>query len=55
MVQVFLVGVIETAQSSIATFDNILKLQKQVDSQIETLGSRTANARKVIHYCINVR
>ena len=46
----FLVGVIETAQSSIATFDNILKLQKQVDSQIETLGSRTANARKVIHY-----
>ncbi|UOA08010.1 Fic family protein [Methylobacter sp. S3L5C] len=46
----FLVGVIETAQSSITTFDNILKLQKQVDSQIETLGSRTANARKVIHY-----
>lgn len=46
----FLVGVIETAQNSIATFDNILKLQKQVDSQIQTLGSRTANAQKVIHY-----
>lgn len=46
----FLVGVIETAQSSITTFDNILKLQKQVDSQIQTLGSRTTNAQKVINY-----
>ena len=46
----FLVGTIETAKSGIATFDNILKLQKQVDSQIQTLGSRTANAQKVIHY-----
>ncbi len=46
----FLVGIVETAQSSIATFDNILKLQKQVDSQLQTLGSRTANAQKVLHY-----
>ena len=46
----FLVGIIETAHSSIATFDNILKLQKQVDSQLQTLGSRTANAQKVLHY-----
>src|SRR4030066_531813 len=46
----FLVGVIETAKNSIATFDGILKLQKQVDSQIKTLGSRTANAQKVINY-----
>jgi Fic family protein len=46
----FLVGIIETAKSSISTFDNILKLQKQVDDQIQLLGSRTANARKVLHY-----
>lgn len=46
----FLVGVIETARSSSATFDNILKLQKQVDNKIQTLGSRTANAQKIIHY-----
>jgi len=46
----FLVGIIETAKSSISTFDNILKLQKQVDSQIQSLGSRTANAQKVLHY-----
>lgn len=46
----FLVGVIETASNSVATFDNILKLQKQVESQIQSLGSRTANAQKVIDY-----
>jgi Fic family protein len=46
----FLVGIIETASNSVATFDNILKLQKQVESQIQTLGSRSANAQKVIHY-----
>ena len=45
----FLVGVIETAKSSISTFDNILKLQKQVDRQIQSLGSRTANAQKILH------
>jgi Fic family protein len=46
----FLVGIIETASNSVATFDNILKLQKQVESQIQALGSRTANAQKVIDY-----
>jgi len=46
----FLVGVIETAKSSIETFDNILKLQKQVETQIQSLGSRTANAQKIVHY-----
>jgi Fic family protein len=46
----FLVGVIETASNSVATFDNILKLQKQVESQIQALGSRTANAQKAIDY-----
>ena len=46
----FLVGVIETARSSTTTFDNILKLQKQVETQLQTLGSRTANAQKVMVY-----
>ncbi|HEY6872086.1 MAG TPA: Fic family protein [Geobacteraceae bacterium] len=46
----FLVGIIETAKSGIATFDNILKLQKHVESQIRTLGSRAANAQKIVHY-----
>jgi Fic family protein len=46
----FLVGIAETASSSITTFDDILKLQKQVEQQIQTLGSRTANAQKVMNY-----
>ncbi len=46
----FLVGIIETAKNSIATFDNILKLQKKAETRVQTLGSRTANAQKVVHY-----
>ncbi|MBI5641102.1 MAG: Fic family protein [Nitrospirae bacterium] len=46
----FLVGIIETAKNSISTFDNILRLQKQVDGKIQSLGSRTANAQKVLRY-----
>lgn len=44
----FLVGVIETAKSSIHTFDNILKLQKEVDEKVQTLKSRANNARLVV-------
>lgn len=46
----FLVGIIETAKSGIATFDNILKLQQKVDGQIQALGSRSANAQKITHH-----
>jgi len=46
----FLVGVIETAKSSIKTFDGILQLQKQIDTKLQTLGSRAGNAQKVMHY-----
>lgn len=46
----FLIGVIETAKNGIQTFDNILKLQKQVEAQIQTLGSRASNAQKVLNY-----
>jgi len=46
----FLVGITETANSSIETFDQILKLQKEVDQKLQKLGSRTNNARTVISY-----
>ncbi len=46
----FLVGISETAKNSIAAFDKILKLQQKVETEIRTLGSRTANAQKVVHY-----
>lgn len=45
----FLVGIIETAKNGIATFDNVLQLQKQVDESLQSLGSRAANARKVVN------
>jgi Fic family protein len=46
----FLVGVIETAKNGIITFDSILQLQKQIDIDIQSLGSRALKARKVIDY-----
>lgn len=45
----FLVGVIETAKSSIMAFDSILKLQKEVDSKLQTLGRRSANAQAIVN------
>ena len=45
----FLVGIAETARSGIDTFDNILKLQKKVETQIQSLGSRAPNAQKLLN------
>lgn len=44
----FLVGVIETAKSSISTFDGILQLKNKVDAQLQELGTRTSAAQKVM-------
>jgi len=46
----FLAGIIETAKSSISTFDGILKLQKKTDDIIRSLGSRAGNGQKVVHH-----
>lgn len=46
----FLVGIIETAKSGIETFDQILKLQKDVDKKLQKLGSRMNNGRNVINH-----
>lgn len=46
----FLVGVIETAKNSISTIDSILKLQKDVDAKIQSLGSRSTNAQLILTY-----
>ncbi|MFO7933664.1 MAG: Fic family protein, partial [Bacteroidales bacterium] len=46
----FLVGIIETSKNGIKTFDNILQLQKKVESEIQKLGSRVTKAKKVIDY-----
>ena len=44
----FLVGVVETAKNSIATFDKILKLQQEIDVKLQNLGSRSANANLIV-------
>lgn len=46
----FLVGIIQIAESGIVTFDKILQLQKLTETQLQTLGSRAANAKKVVDY-----
>ena len=44
----FLTGVIQTANKGIKTFDDILQLQKTLGENVNTLGSRAADANKVI-------
>ncbi|MGC3979017.1 MAG: Fic family protein [Paludibacteraceae bacterium] len=46
----FLVGIIETAKKGIFTFDKILQLQKETDLKIQKLGSRAANAQKIMNF-----
>ena len=46
----FLVGVIETTKNGINTFDSILKLQKEIDSKLQSLGRRSHNAQIVINH-----
>ncbi|MEA4968819.1 MAG: Fic family protein [Bacteroidaceae bacterium] len=45
----FLSGVIETAENGVKTFEKILVLQKDIETKIQSLGSRSANALKVIN------
>lgn len=46
----FLVGVIETTKNGINTFDSILKLQKEVEVKLQTLGSRSYNAQLTLNH-----
>jgi len=46
----FLIGIIETSKKGISTFDQILQLQKNSEFKINKLGSRAANAQKVLNY-----
>jgi len=46
----FLVGIIKTTQNGIETFDKTLKLKNEIDNKIQTLGSRSTNAFKLMDY-----
>ena len=44
----FLNGVVETAKSSIKTFDRIIKLKKDVDNKIAKIGKKSVNGQRLI-------
>ena len=46
----FLVGIIETAKNGIQTFDKILRLKREIDEKLNSLGSRTSKAQNVMNY-----
>jgi len=46
----FLTGVIEISKKGVVTFDGILQLQRELETKIQSLGSRGNQARKVIEY-----
>jgi Uncharacterized conserved protein len=45
----FLIGVVETAKRGVETLDAILQLQRSLESQINILGKRSADARIVLN------
>ena len=46
----FLTGIIETTKNGVATFDAIMQLQKNIDSKLKDIGSRSSDAYKVVEY-----
>lgn len=49
-IKFFLVGVIETAQIGVETFDKLLKLKDKTDQGLKALGSRSIIAGKVVDF-----
>ena len=46
----FLVGIIETSKKGIETFDQILKLKSDIESNIQKMGPRATNILKVMDH-----
>ena len=46
----FLAGIIETAKSGIDTFHKLLKLKEETESKVQRMGSKAANAQKVLNH-----
>ena len=46
----FLTGIIETAKNSISTFDNIMKMQKDLEVRIERLGTKANNINILLRH-----
>lgn len=48
-IKFFLDGVIETANKSVETFEKILELEKEYEQMVQQMGSRSANAMKLLN------
>lgn len=48
-IKFFLDGVIETANKSVETFENILELEKEYEQIVQQMGSRSANVMKLLN------
>lgn len=46
----FLTGIIQTAREGVATFDQILKLQREVEAIVQGMGSKAASASRLMSY-----
>ncbi|MGV3601808.1 MAG: Fic family protein [Dyadobacter fermentans] len=46
----FLVGIIEISKTGVNTFDGILQLQRNLETKLQSFGSRVSEAKKVINY-----
>ncbi len=46
----FLTGIIETSKKGVTTFDGIMQLQKNLETKIKDLGTRSGDAQKVVNY-----
>lgn len=46
----FLTGVIETSKKGINTFNGILQLQKQIETKLKDIGTRSGDALKVVEF-----
>ena len=44
----FLNGIVETAKSSISTFDKIKKLSQKIDKKLEKIGKKAVNGKKLV-------
>lgn len=44
----FLSGIIETSKNSIKTFEEIIKLKKEVESKLENIGKKAINGQKLL-------
>lgn len=46
----FLVGVIETAKKGVSTFDDLLKLKKEIEESVQQVSKRSTSILKILDY-----